>query len=139
VSEHIETARRWLEAAYRDDVETCAELVASSYTYSDHTKPDIAATPEALVQAQQDDLGAWSDRELLIDRMAETSDGRVVTQFRISNTHTGTYKGVPPTGVRVTTSVCNILSFDSEGRVVAEEAYYDDLQTMLRLGAVRHA
>jgi predicted ester cyclase len=63
----------------------------------------------------------------------------VVTQFRMSNTHTGTYKGVPATGVRVTTSVCNILTFDTQGRVVAEETYYDDLQTMLRLGAVRQA
>jgi steroid delta-isomerase-like uncharacterized protein len=137
MSQNMESARRWLEAAYRDDVGTCAQLVAANYTYTDHTKPAIAATPEALVQAQQDDLGAWSDRRLVIDRMTEAIDGRVVTQFRISNTHSGTYKGVPATGVRVTTSVCNILTFDTQGRVVAEEAYYDDLQTMLRLGAVR--
>ena len=118
---------------------TPADLVAANYTYTDHTKHAIAATPEALIQAQQDDLSAWSDRQLVIDRITETTDGRVVTQFRISNTHTGTYKGVPATGVRVTTSVCNILTFDTQGRVVAEETYYDDLQTMLRLGAVRQA
>jgi steroid delta-isomerase-like uncharacterized protein len=139
VSQNIETARRWLEAAYRDDVETCAQLVSANYTYTDHTKHAVAATPEALIQAQQDDLGAWSDRRLVIDRMTETTDGRVVTQFRISNTHTGSHKGVPATGARVTTSVCNLLTLDTQGRVVAEETYHDDLQTMLRLGAVRQA
>ena len=55
----------------------------------------------------------------------------------ILNTHTGTYKGVPATGVRVTTAVCNIVTLDEQRRVIAEEAYYDDLQTMLKLEAVR--
>src|SRR5947208_12657907 len=109
-------------------MDTCAQLVAESYSYVDHTKSGVADTTEALIEAQQDDLGAWSERELVIDRMTETTDGRVVTQFRISNTHTGTYKGIPATGVRVTTAVCNILTLDEQGRVIAEEAYYDDLQ-----------
>jgi predicted ester cyclase len=74
----------------------------------------------------------------VIERMMETSDGStVVTQFGLTETHTGTYKSVPATGVRVTFSACNILTFDAQGKIVAEEAYYDDLQTMLQLGAVR--
>jgi hypothetical protein len=81
---------------------------------------------------------AWSDKELAIDRMMETSDGTVITQFRLTETHSGTYKSVPATGARVTFSTCNILAFGDDGKIIAEEAYYDDLQTMLKLGAVRH-
>src|SRR5689334_5620996 len=134
---NVETARRYLEAAFRSDLATCAELVGNRYRYIDHTKSVVADTAETLLQAQQDDIGAWSDTDFVIERMTETTDGRVMTQFRVTSTHSGTYKGVPPTGVRVATSACNILSFDEQRLIVEEEAYYDDLETMLKLGAVK--
>jgi steroid delta-isomerase-like uncharacterized protein len=137
VRDNLGTARRYLEAAFRDDIETCAQLVATTYTYTDRTKAAVADSADALLQAQQDDINAWSDKELVIQRMMEATDGTVVTQFTITNTHTGFYKGIAPTGVRVTTAACNLLTFDHEGRIATEEAYYDDLQTMLKLGAVQ--
>jgi steroid delta-isomerase-like uncharacterized protein len=138
MSRNLETARRYLEASFSDDVEACAQLIADGYSFADHTKPSVASTTEALLQALQDDLWAWSDKDLVIERMMETSDGStVITQFCLTETHTGTYKSVPATGVRVTFSACNLLTFDAEGKIIAEESYYDDLRTMLQLGAVR--
>jgi steroid delta-isomerase-like uncharacterized protein len=136
VTGNIETARSYLEAAYRDDYDTCANLIAPGYVWIDHTKAEIADTPEALQQAVDDDLGAWSDKKLEIERMMETTDGVVVTQLRQTRTHTGTYKSVPATGRRVTNAGCNILWFNAEGKIVAEEGYYDDLAIMVALGAV---
>jgi steroid delta-isomerase-like uncharacterized protein len=134
-----ETARRYIEASFtHDDLETCAQLIADGYSFTDHTKSSVAESTEALLEAMQDDINAWSDKELAIDRMMETSDGTVITQFRLTETHSGTYKSVPATGARVTFSTCNILTFGDDGKIIAEEAYYDDLQTMLKLGAVRH-
>jgi steroid delta-isomerase-like uncharacterized protein len=139
MSMNLETARRYLEASFRhDDLETCAQLIADGYSFTDHTKSCVAETTEALLEAMQDDINAWSDKELAIDRMMETSDGTVITQFRLTETHSGTYKSVPATGARITFSTCNILTFDDDGKIIAEEAYYDDLQAMLKLGAVRH-
>ena len=137
MSKNRETARRYFEASFSGNVETPGQLIGDGYTFTDHTKSGVADTTEALLEAMQDDIGAWSDRALMIDRMIEASDGTVITQFRLTETHTGTYKSVPTTGLRVTFSTCNILTFDEQGRIVAEEAYYDDLQPMLTLGAVR--
>ena len=58
--------------------------------------------------------------------MMETTDGTVITQFRVTETHSGTYKSVPATGARITFSTCNILTFDGDGKIIAEEAYYDE-------------
>jgi steroid delta-isomerase-like uncharacterized protein len=136
-SSNIETAVAYLQAAYRDDYDACGQLIADGYLWIDHTKEGVADTPEALQQALQDDLGAWSDKQLEIQHMMETIDGTVITQLRVTATHTGTYKSIPATGRRVTTSGCNILRFDEQGRVVSEEGYYDDLSTMVQLGAVQ--
>jgi steroid delta-isomerase-like uncharacterized protein len=137
MSRNIDTARTYLQAAYRDDYDTCRQLIADGYVWIDHTKRGVADTPEALQQALQDDLGAWSDKQLEIEHMMETTDGTVITQMRVTATHTGTYKSVPATGRRVTDSGCNILRFDAQGRIVAEEGYYDDLTKMVQLGAVQ--
>jgi steroid delta-isomerase-like uncharacterized protein len=130
-SSNIDTARTYLEAAYRGDLDTTRQLIADGYVFVDYAKENIADTPEALRQAFQDDLGAWSDRQLEIENMMETTDGRVITQMRITATHTGTYKSVPATGRRVANTACNILRFDAQGRVVVEEAYHDDLTIMV--------
>jgi steroid delta-isomerase-like uncharacterized protein len=137
MSKNLDTARRYHEASFSGDVETPGQLIGDGYAFTDHTKSVVADTTETLLEAMQDDISAWSDREFVIDRMLETSDGTVITQFRVTETHTGTYKSVLATGKRVTFSTCNILTFDEQGRIVAEEAYYDDLQPMLKLGAVR--
>jgi steroid delta-isomerase-like uncharacterized protein len=136
-SSNIDTARTYLEAAYRGDLDTTRQLIADGYVFVDYAKENVADTPEALRQAFQDDLGAWSDRQLEIENMMETTDGRVITQMRITATHTGTYKSVPATGRRVANTACNILRFDAQGRVVVEEAYHDDLTIMVQLGAVQ--
>ena len=107
MSKNLETARLYFEASFSDDVDACAQLIGDGYSFTDHTKSGVADTTEALLEAMQDDIGAWSDKELVIDRMMETSDGTVITQFRLAETHTGTYKSVPATGIRVTFTTCN--------------------------------
>jgi steroid delta-isomerase-like uncharacterized protein len=136
-SGNMDTARLLLEASYRGDVDTTRRLIADGYVFTDYTKERVADTPELLRQAFQDDIGAWSDRVLEIEHMMETTDGRVITQMRITATHTGTYKSIPATGRRVTNTACDILHFDAQGRVVAEEAYHDDLTIMVQLGVVQ--
>jgi hypothetical protein len=48
VLKNIEIAQRWLETACRDDVETCAQLVAENYAYTDHTKSNAAGDTDRV-------------------------------------------------------------------------------------------
>jgi steroid delta-isomerase-like uncharacterized protein len=135
-SSNRDTARAFLEAAFSNERDTGRQLIADGYTYIDRTQGDVALTPEQLQQTVQEYHGAWSDQYLEIEHIMETTDGTVITQYRLTATHTGTYRSVPATRRRVTTSFCEIFRFDAGGRIVAEEAYYDVLGRMAQLGAV---
>src|SRR5262249_33933962 len=106
-------------------------------TYRDRTRENLVESPEQLQQTSEEYRAAWSDKELQIERIMETADGTVIAQMRVSGTHAGTYKSVPATGRRVTTDFCDILRFDGDGRIISEEAYYDDLSRMVQIGAIQ--
>jgi hypothetical protein len=93
-------------------------------------------TAEQLQQTAAEYHGAWSDQHMDLEHIRETTDGTVIAQYRLTATHTGTYRSIPATGRRVTTSFCEILRFDAESRLAAEEAYYDVLSRLVQLGAV---
>ena len=45
MSTNLETARRYIEASFtHDDLETCAQLIAHGYSFTDHTKSSVAET-----------------------------------------------------------------------------------------------
>jgi len=133
---NTDTARAFLEAAFRNDRDVGRQLIADGYTYIDRTRGDVALTPEQLRQTAAEYHAAWSEQHIDIEHIMETTDGTVIAQYRLTATHTGTYSSIPATGRRVTTSFCEILRFDAEGRLVAEEAYYDVLSRLVQLGAV---
>lgn len=53
------------------------------------------------------------------------SDGIVIGEFETSGTHTGTYKGHPPTGRRVTWLFTSVYEFDEAGLLKRQGYYYD--------------
>jgi steroid delta-isomerase-like uncharacterized protein len=134
-SENVATALAFVQAAHRGDLEETARYIGDGYVWIDHILGLTAQTGHALQEAV-DDFGAWSDWELQIDNVMETTDGTVIAQFVATGTHTGTWHGIPPTGRRAVFSVCDFLGFNSQGRIVSEEAYGDRLTIMEQLGIV---
>jgi steroid delta-isomerase-like uncharacterized protein len=132
----LDTARAFLEAAFRNDRDVGRQLIGDRYTYIDRTQGDVPLAPEQLQETVGEYHGAWSDQHLELEHIMETTDGAVVAQYRLTATHAGTYRSVPATGRRVTTSFCEIFRFDAARRIVAEEAYYDVLSRLDQLGAV---
>jgi steroid delta-isomerase-like uncharacterized protein len=135
-SSNRDTARAFLEAAFSNDRDTSRQLIAEGYTYIDRTQGDSALAPERLQETVQEYHGAWSDQQMEIEHIMDATDGTVIAQYRLTATHTGTYRSVPATGRRATTSYCEIFRFDAGGRILVEEAYYDALGRMQQLGAV---
>jgi ketosteroid isomerase-like protein len=134
-SEHEETVRAFFDAVERNDFETLARLVSADYIWIDHAADLVAKTPEELRASQEEDA-AWSDRQFVIDRAMDTSDGALIAQITNTQTLTGEWRSVKGNGQRVRRKILEIFRFDSDGRIVVEEMYDDNLSLMSQLGAL---
>ena len=135
-SRNVATARAYLEAGFRGDNEAVAALLGDGFVWIDRAQGIVARTVDELLAAAEEDQTAWSDRVLDVERVTEGVDGTVFVQGQVTQTHTGTWRGVEPTGRRVTFVFCDIFSFDPRGRVVSEDAYQDHLSVMQQLGVI---
>ena len=60
----------------------------------------------------------------------------VVLEVVVRGTHTGTWKGIAPTGRRVEFPVCAVLAFDETDRIEAEIVYFDRMTVLAQLGVM---
>lgn len=137
-SQNVETALSCLEASFRRDEAAVAALLGPGFTVTNHAQGYKASTIDELIDAGQG-VAAWSDCEFLVERTIEAVDASaVVVQGTLTNTHTGgTWRGIPPTGKRVSLSACYILGFDAEGRIVSQDIYEDHFTVLEQLGVVQ--
>jgi len=62
------------------------------------------------------------------------ADDAVIFEVLVRGTHTGTWKGIPPTGKRVEFPACAVFTFDDGDRIRSEIAYFDRLTVLSQLG-----
>ena len=134
-SQNVATAVTFVEAAHRGELNETSRLVGDGYVFIDHLIGVKAETADALQEATSD-FAAWSNWDLQIDKVMETTDGTVIVQFVATGTHTGIWQGIAPTGKRAVFSLCDFFRFDSLGRVISEEVYGDRFSIMEQLGVV---
>jgi predicted ester cyclase len=131
MASHIELVREYWAASDRSDWEAAGRCVAPGFTWIDHTYSDEPMDGQLALA----EIRAWSDRTYEINQWHEAADGLVV-QATVTQTLTGTWRGVEPKGQRVTYAVCDLFRFNEAGLIVHEELYTDALAVMRQLGAV---
>ena len=107
------------------------ELVAQDYIQ--HTK----GVPPGRVGVQQFFTtlrAAFPDIHNTIEDMLAEGD-RVVWRSTIRGTHTGPFRGIPPTGKQVTITAINILRI-VDGQFVENWGEQDNLGLMQQLGVI---
>jgi steroid delta-isomerase-like uncharacterized protein len=129
---NVETALAHLQAGLRGDNDAAAQLLGDSFTWTDRAQDFTAATLDELLRSAEVHAG-WHDQVLDVERVME-AENSVIVQGTITQTHMGMWRSIPPTGKRVTIQTCDIISFDSRGRIISEDAYQDDLTIMKQLG-----
>jgi ketosteroid isomerase-like protein len=134
-SKNRDTLHMYLDAAERGDWDGMRRCIGGSYTFIDHTTDVVARTPEEMQIAGEEAL-AWSDLRYENPQVHETTDGTLIVQATLTRTLTGQWRGVEPTGQRVSSQACVIVRFDDNGAVVSEEVYEDGLSVMRQLGAL---
>ena len=129
-----ETIKQWFEISERKDWSAIAPHVAGEYIWIDHTLGAVARTPDELLAATAEDE-AWTDKRYAIDSAVEGVDGRMFVQLTVTQTlgEGSEWRGVKGSGQRVTWSLMDIFTFNDEGRVTVEEAYFDAQSIMRQL------
>ena len=82
------------------NLDTFDELIADDYVTHD-PPPGFDGNKGGFRDAAQTIISAMSDRKVELDEFADTADGRVVENWRMSAKHTGELFGLPPSNQRV--------------------------------------
>ena len=75
----------------------------------------------------------FPDFSLGIERR-HIAEETIILEVLVRGTHTGTWKGIAPTGRRVDFPVCAIFTFDDRDRIHSETAYFDRMTVLSQLG-----
>ena len=107
------------------------------------SRPRYEVTPTAEVHDGADAVLAFlleshngfPNFELSIEKMHVAEDA-IIVETRFVGTHSGTWKGLPPTGRRVDYMMCNVFEFDGPD-LVCERLSFDSLTILQQLGVAR--
>ncbi len=91
---------------------------------------------DALRTREEALFGAFSDLRATITPLGQEGDtGAMLVRF--DGTHDGMYAGLPPSDKSIVLEMVAIVTFDPDGRVVAERVVLDtaDVATQLGVGA----
>ena len=133
MADHLQTVRTYYETSAEHDWKAAGACIGPGYVWIDHGTGVVARSPEEQREALVD-ASAWSDTAFEITNAFETDDGALVVQVDQSCTVTGPWRSMETTGQRIAFPFCTIFRFDSEGRIVLEESYYDMLSVRRQLG-----
>lgn len=76
---------------------------------------------------------AFPDFSVKVDK-SEYSGNQAIIHWTVTGTNKGEFNGNPPTNKKITTHGVSIWTFNSDGKAVSEDAYFDRLSMMSQLG-----
>jgi steroid delta-isomerase-like uncharacterized protein len=124
-------ARRFLEASVASDQAAFMDLLAPDFV------AHLAAGPqdrEAFVQHNNVFGQAFTDKHFTLkDQIAEGD--KVVARATWRATHTGEFRGLPPTGKQIAISAF-IIDRVKNGKIVEHWSLFDQMSMMQQLGIV---
>jgi hypothetical protein len=126
-----------IHASFNDrDWDRIGGHISPACMYVDHARNETAHGPEECVALYRSWVDAFSDAEILDGALYDGTDDLSICRFTGRGTQDGPMGPFPPSGVMSDTAFCEFLRFDDDGRIVAGEAYYDQLGLLMALGHV---
>jgi steroid delta-isomerase-like uncharacterized protein len=120
-------------AAFNDrDWDGVRAEVAEDCIFSDPTQDHKG--PDGFIEGYNKTwVAGFSDAEMT-DVMIHDAGDTVIVEFLGVGTNDGSVAGLPPTGKHASQRICEVYRFDSDGKVIAGRAYYDQLGVLEQLG-----
>ena len=123
------------EAFNTGDLDGCVSLFAESATYTDHPRGLVLRGRDEIKQWLSEWKRAFSDARCTDIRYIETENA-TISRFVGRGTNDGPLGDLPATGREFAIPHCDIFEFDSLGRILTAEHYYDQLSVLQQLGHV---
>ena len=133
-SSNVEAHRAGHEAFNRRDFQAMTEHYADHIAWTDHSQGRTFRTPQEF---RTDFLPGWVEaaRDIRITDPHYIDGGRtVICTFTVVGTHDGPLGPLPATGREFALPLCELWHFDSGGRVVGGDLYYDQVSLLTQLG-----
>ena len=132
--ELLQIVRTYIDAFCRQDVDACLATFAPDGTYSD------PGTSQPLSgQAIKDHFGGlfagFPDATTETMALYAITEDLSVWRWVIHCTHTGSYRGLPPTGRSVILPGCEFIEVRAS-KVQRVEGYFDRLSMLQQLGLI---
>lgn len=134
-SKNVKTALGAFEAFNKRDLDAAVGIYADSFTFTDHALGETMKARAEVKDWLATFTSASSDMRVTVDQTIDAGD-TVIIQATLNGTNDGPFGTLPATGRRVSNTFCDILRFDSKGRVIGDDAYYDQLSLMVQLGHI---
>ena len=116
------------------------ERVVATYVESAPVFDDVPTgrqyTGEGIIDNYRNLWDGFPGLVRRIDRWTFGVDSCAI-ELTLTGTHDGAYRGIPPTGRKLELRIMAHFSFDADGRIKQETAYYDSLTFMRQLGPSR--
>jgi steroid delta-isomerase-like uncharacterized protein len=133
-SRNVDTHRAGHDAFNARDFEAMTKEYADSITWTAHAQGRTFLTP---AQFRSDFLPGWvaTSRDIRITDPYYIDGGdAVVCTFTVVGIQDGPLGPFPATGKPFELALCELWHFDSNGRVVGGDLYYDQVSLLTQLG-----
>jgi steroid delta-isomerase-like uncharacterized protein len=133
-SSNVETYRAGHEAFNQRDFEAMTGHYADSIAWTDRASGMTFRTPREF---RDDFLAGWvaASGNIRITGPRYIDAGQtVICTFTVTGTHDGPLGPFPASGKEFTLPLCEMWHFDSTGRVVGGDLYYDQVSLLMQLG-----
>jgi steroid delta-isomerase-like uncharacterized protein len=133
-SSNVETYRAGHEAFNQRDFETMTKPYGDSITWTDRARGLTFRTPQEF---RDDFLAGWVEASpdiRITDPRYIDAGQTVVCTFTVVGTHDGPLGPFAATGKDFALPLCELWHFDSNGRVVGGDLYYDQVSLLAQLG-----
>ena len=131
---NVEIYRAGHEAFNQRDFEAMTKHYADTITWTDHAQGRTFGTPREF---RDDFLAGWlrssADIRLTAARYLDAGPA-VVSTFTAVGSQEGPLGPFPATGKEFALPLCEMWHFDSSGRVVGGDLYYDQVSLLTQLG-----
>jgi steroid delta-isomerase-like uncharacterized protein len=132
-SGNVEAVRNTVESFNRRDFVAAVKDLAEDAVFIDHGQNVTLKGPEQVKGWNEEWAKAFSDGKVEDIRLIDGGD-KVTLQFVGRGTNDGPLGSLPATNRRAEIPFCEVYDFDSGGKIVKGEAYYDMLSFMVQLG-----
>jgi steroid delta-isomerase-like uncharacterized protein len=101
--------------------------------YDDEPWDDHRIGREAVQRYYEQVMKAVPDIVITV-KDQHVTDGAIVLETTVTGTHSGTWRGLPGTGRRISFPLCAVYTFDEADKLAGERIYYDRATVLAQLG-----